>query len=161
MGYAADLGLIVTSPTYGFPRFALAVLDVGGTKMREKRTLFTGGEGRPGAPPDIPQRINAGVGFKIKLGGLATSSYNFELKDLAKSYQANPVNYFHAGWELMVKQRLSLRAGLNEGKYWTAGGGIQMLGVGLDFATYGENISHREGGRTDDRKYVLRCYVEF
>ena len=67
---------------------------------------------------------------------------------------------FHLGWELDLSRFLKIRAGLNEGRYWTAGVGIEIESVMLEFASYGENIS-TTGGRTDDRKWVGRYVVAF
>jgi hypothetical protein len=161
LGYAGDLGLIITAPVFGFPRLAIAVLDVGGTKMREQRTLFTSDGGKEGAPPDIPQRINVGVGTFYKMSRGGNASLNFELKDVEKAIHGNPIDSIHIGAEAVMAKKFSLRIGLNDGRYWTAGAGLHILRVGLEFATYGENISHKDGGRTADRKYALRTYVEF
>ena len=67
----------------------------------------------------------------------------------------------HAGWELKIKEILKIRAGINQGRYWTAGLGINVAGVIMEFATYGENITHDRSKRIDDRKYVGRYELQF
>jgi hypothetical protein len=160
IGYGLDAGLLVTLPWGLLPAFALVVQDVGNTTLLDRRLIFTGSKGRPGAPPALQQRVNAGAGIEVKHSPGLKSSFQIEAKNILEISSANYLDHLHTGWELQINKVLSLRAGLNQGRYWTAGFGISLGGVGLEFSTYGENVLMGTGQRRDDRKYVGR-YVLF
>ncbi len=160
IGYGADAGLLVTLPWGLLPAFALTVQDIGNTTLLDRRLVFTGASGRAGAPPALKQRVNAGSGIEVKHAPGLRSSFQFEVKNILEISSNNYLEHLHAGWELQINKVLSLRAGVNQGKYWTGGLGISLGGVGLEFATYGENTLMGTGQTRFDRKYVGR-YVLF
>jgi len=162
IGYGADAGLLATYPSALMPTLAVAVLDVGNTQLYDRRILFTGSGGAPGAPPALPQRINVGFSLNPKHGRGLKSTLSFEVKDVAHVKGASSAqDRFHLGYELNVQSFFFLRAGLNQGRYWTAGLGLQGRFAALEFATYGENISLNPAERLDDRKYVVRYVFGF
>jgi hypothetical protein len=67
----------------------------------------------------------------------------------------------HAGIEFDIKEVFSIRGGLNQGRYWTAGFGLRAWNAILQMATYGENVAHVPGTVRSDRKWVVRYGFEF
>lgn len=157
-----DVGAMVTLPTDFLPTFAIAVQDVGNTEFMANKVFFAAAGAPNRAPDTIKQKVNVGYAMKIRHGRGISSGLSVEAKDILvpqsdKAYR----DRLHAGWELDVNKSLFLRAGLNQGRYWTAGLGLGVSGVGLELATYGENISRVSGERLDDRKWVARYVAEF
>lgn len=162
VGYGIDAGLLATYPSELMPTLGIAVLDVGNTKLLDRRVLFTGAGNTPGAPPSLAQKVNVGISLNPKHGPGAKSTFSFELKDTLHVKSAGTAQErFHLGYELNLHNFMYVRAGLNQGRYWTAGLGLQGRFTALEFATYGENISLNPGGRQDDRKYVVRYVFGF
>jgi hypothetical protein len=161
VGYGIDVGMLFTIPVAGVPTIGLAVLDVGHTDFTEKRFLFTGSNGANGRPDAIRQRVNVGISGVAKHARSVRSVVSIEEKDILKITDFNTgLDRFHAGWELDFDRFIKIRAGVNQGRYWTAGLSLEIEKVALEFATYGENIS-QSGGRMDDRKWVGRYIVTF
>jgi hypothetical protein len=161
IGYGVDVGALLTYPSALMPALGVAVLDVGNTKLLDRRVLFTGSGGAPGAPNPLQQKINVGLSLNPKHGRGLKSSLAFEMKDVANTGGKEALDRFHLGYELNLRSAFYLRAGLNQGRYWTAGLGIQGQFAALEFASYGENISFDSATRVDDRKYVVRYVFGF
>ena len=155
IGYGVDAGILLAAPVSGIPTLGIVVQDIGVTKLLDRRLLFSGASGSPGAPSSLSQKINAGLGLNVKHAPGVKSGFSFELKDAAH-VTGSYLDHFHAGWEVVINRVVYLRAGVNQGRYWTGGVGFFLAGVGLEFATYGENLLFGTGSRRDDRKYVGR-----
>jgi len=160
LGIGFDAGLMITAPIGGLPTIGISVLDVGGTQLAENRLLFSGGGAQDGAPPDLPQKVNIGFATTGKHAPAVKSGMSLEIKDVL-NLQEGYVERLHAGWELNSKNQIFLRAGLNQGRYWTAGLGLYLGGGGVEFTTYGENLLLGTGARRDDRKFVGRYVLSF
>jgi len=163
IGYGLDLGLLATFPSRLLPTLGISVLNVGNTTMLDRRILFTGSAGAPGAPSAIPQSLNIGFSLNPKHDRGLRSAFSFEVKDLLNVRDTAALGRrFHAGWELNIQDFIFLRTGLNEGRYWTAGVGVSNRAMALEFTSYGENVSFTpESTRRDDRKYAARYSVGF
>ncbi len=158
----ADVGLMVTLPVAHLPTFALVVQDFGNTTFRANKVFLASASAPNYAPRTMQQKVNLGYAMKVKHGRAVSSGLSFDFKDLLAD--VSDKSYFdrvHAGWELDVRESLFFRAGLNQGRYWTAGIGLHVGDVGLEISSYGENISHVAGERVDDRKWVGRYVVQF
>lgn len=161
VGYGLDLGALFTIPVAGLPTIGVAVLDVGHTNFTAKKFLFSSSSAASSRPSAISQKVNVGLSGILKHAREIRSVVSVEAKDVTEiSDYGSFRDRFHLGWELDLSRFLKIRAGLNEGRYWTAGVGIEIESVMLEFASYGENIS-TTGGRTDDRKWVGRYVVAF
>jgi hypothetical protein len=161
-GIGADAGLLVTLPVTYLPTFAVVVQDFGNTQFRANKVFLASDSAPNVAPNDIKQKVNVGFAMKVRHGRGVASGLSTEVKDLlAATSDKSYLDRFHAGWELSVNESFYLRAGLNQGRYWTAGIGLGVEGVGLELATYGENISQVAGERFSDRKWVGRYVAQF
>ena len=162
IGYGLDLGLLATWPRQFLPTLGIAVLDVGNTTLIDRRILFTGAGARPGAPAPLRQRVNVGFTLNPKHDRGLKSTLSIEAKDVLNIKSSSDVqDRFHMGFELNSNDFFFLRAGLNQGRYWTAGFGFQGGYASLEFATYGENVAFDGQTRVDDRKYVVRYVMGF
>jgi hypothetical protein len=159
-GYGLDVGILVQLPTAGLPSFGLAVQDVGNTTLIDRRFIFTGSTAIPGAPGNLRQRVNAGFSLLLKHAPGIKSALAFDVKD-ALYLADGTTERLHAGWELLMNDTVFIRAGVNQGRYWTAGIGFKLAGVILEGGSYGENLLFGTGSRRDDRKYVGRYAIVF
>ena len=160
-GYGLDAGLLITMPVVGLPTLGLSIQDVGHTEFFDKRLIFTGDSAPQGAPQKINQKVNAGFSTILKHGRGIRSVIAVDVKGVLSLSTSNYLDRIHAGWEMAVNKKLFIRAGLNQGRYWTAGLGISLGGLGLEFATYGENLADEGAPRQADRKYVGRYVLAF
>jgi len=157
-----DAGVLLTLPISNLPTLGIAVQDVGNTTFRANKVLFADANAPNSAPNVMKQKVNVGLAMKIKHDRGIKSGLSIEAKDVLVARSQKPYrDRFHAGWELDVQKFFFLRAGVNQGRYWTAGLGVDFDGVGIEFATYGENISNTLGARVDDRKWVGRYVYQF
>ena len=161
IGYGVDAGVLITSPTAGLPTLGIAVQDIGATTLRDRRVLWTGSKGTPGAPPRLEQRINVGGSITTKHDAGLKSVFSVEVKDLERFVDNMSLEHWHAGWELNVNDIVRLRAGVNQGIYWTAGLGIQFVGFALDLSTWGENLYAFTGQKRELRYYVGKYTLAF
>ena len=76
----------------------------------------------------------------------------FEITDVLNNRNGSIFKLFHLGGETHLKL-LAFRAGLNQG-YWTAGLGIDLRFLTLDFASYGEELG-LNAGSLEDRRYTM------
>lgn len=156
-----DAGLLVTLPTVFLPTFAVAVQDIMDTDFRANKVFLASDSAPNVAPLPMKQKVNVGYAMKVRHGRGIASGLSLEIKDILRSTsEKSYLERFHAGWELDVQSGFFLRAGLNQGRYWTGGVGFGVGGVGIELTSYGENISNT-GGRVDDRKWVGRYVVQF
>jgi len=159
--FGADAGLLITLPVRGLPTLGLTIQDIGHTDFVDKRLIFTGDSAPQGAPQKINQKVNAGFSTIVKHARGIRSVVAVDVKDLTALNTSNYLDRLHLGWEMAVNRRLFLRAGVNQGRYWTGGLGISLGGLSLEFASYGENIADEGAARQADRKYVGRYVLAF
>lgn len=82
-----------------------------------------------------------------------------EMQNLGNlSVQASTYKRIHLGLETNLTRFFALRGGVNQG-YWTAGLGIDLPILKLDFASYGEEIGANTG-QIEDRRYVARICID-
>ncbi len=160
-GYGVDAGALIVFPVTGLPTLGLSIQDIGHTDFYDKRLIFTGDSSPQGAPQKINQKVNAGFSTIVKHGRGIRSVLAVDVKGILGLNGTNYLDKLHAGWEMSVNKKLFLRAGVNQGRYWTAGFGISLGGLGLEFATYGENIADEGATRQADRKYIGRYVLSF
>jgi hypothetical protein len=160
LGVGFDAGALLTLPVASLPTFGVAVQDVGNTQFKDRRLLFTSDAAPAGAPQKIPQVINAGYSMIFKQGRGVRSVIAIDYKDVTR-VDGDVADHLHAGFELNYLNMLYLRAGVNQGRYWTAGLGLHLGGTGLEFGSYGENLADRGEARVSDRKYSIRYLLAF
>ncbi len=113
------------------------------------------------SPSPIPQPRSFGFGLSVsrrEWWALKNSVFALELSDLNNNGSGSIYRLLHAGMETQW-QFLSLRGGLNQG-YWTAGLGIQLPVLSLNFASYGEELG-LNAGQQEDRRYVANLRIQF
>ncbi len=105
-----------------------------------------------------PRTFNLGVsGKKENFIKGARSLVAFELTDIGNNKNGSLFRLIHMGGELTFWDWLFVRGGINQG-YLTAGVGIDIPLLKIDFATYGEEMSLNPGG-LEDRRYALRVSI--
>jgi hypothetical protein len=165
-GVGYDAGIMLQAPVTFHPTLAVAIQDIGNTSFEPANNIFkTSTAAEDGAPRPIRQRINAGISFKVKHGRNIFSTLAGEVKDIGNISEARTdhsyTDHIHGGWELNIRNILYLRAGVNQGIYWTGGLGLHVGGMALEFSSYGENVAFFDRPRVDDRKYVGRYAIMF
>jgi len=160
LAIGADAGVLITLPVQSLPTFGVSVQDIGNTKFADKRLFFTGDTAPEGAPETLKQKINTGYSMIFKHGRGSRSVFAIDFKDVT-NLDNDYLDHFHAGWEYNYKNSFYLRGGVNQGIYWTAGLGVELGGLGLEFASYGENLAPRGSTRISDRKYMARYVLAF
>lgn len=160
LGIGWDVGALVTLPVQSLPTFGITVHDLGGTNFADRRLIFTGDTAPAGAPPALSQKINLGYSMIFKHQRDMRSVLAIDVKNVTQ-LSGGFQDHFHAGWEFSSNDSFYLRAGLNQGRYWTAGLGLDLESLGLEFGTYGENLAPKGATRISDRKYVARYVLSF
>ncbi|MEO5666850.1 MAG: hypothetical protein ABIR96_02200 [Bdellovibrionota bacterium] len=160
LGFGVDLGALVTLPVTSLPTFGVTIQDFGNTTFQDKRILFTSDSAPAGAPEPIEQKINVGYSMILKQGRGVRTVIAVDYKDVTR-VSNDYVDHLHAGFEFNYANLLYLRGGVNEGRYWTAGLGVELGGMGIEFGSYGENIASRGAARVSDRKYLGRYVLAF
>lgn len=164
-GTGYDAGLMLTIPTRFLPTLGVAVQDIGSTKFEASQNLFKNSLSTEGPPNPIGEKINVGIAFKMKHGRNVYSNISGEIKNINnlnnETGDRSSSDHIHAGWELNVRKILFLRAGINQGRYWTGGFGLHIGSLALEFSSYGENIAFQNRPRVNDRKYVGRYAIVF
>lgn len=161
-GYGLDLGALCIFPMPGLPTIGVALEDVGNTTLLDRRVLFSGSAGIPGAPPLLRQKLNVGFAVTLKHDRGVKTVLSLEEKDVLEAKSVSEAqDRFHAGAEFNIQNAFFLRGGVNQGRYWTAGLGVRLGPAGLEFASYGENVAFNSGQRVDDRKFVGRLLYAF
>jgi hypothetical protein len=165
LGVGYDAGLMLTVPITFLPTLAVSVQDIGNTRFQSSTLLFKNNHSSDSPPHKIRQRINTGFAMKLKHGRTVSSAFTFDIKDLAylnkETGDRSASDHLHGGWEMNVRKILFLRAGINQGRYWTAGFGLHVGGMALEFTSYGENVAFKDQARINDRKYVGRYAIMF
>jgi hypothetical protein len=159
LGYGYDAGALLTFPSRLQPSLGISVQEIGNTTLTEQHNVFSGSMAKSGAPPELRQRVNVGLGITSKPGKGIKTGFAVEVKDILRS--GDYVERIHGGLEMGINNILYLRGGVNQGRYWTAGLGLHAGGIGLEVATYGENLKIGMGSRRDDRKWVGRYVIAF
>lgn len=154
----ADIGLrhnIHWSPKGWQLQDAFTINNVKGGKYDQKLDLISGSQP---LPISQPRTYNAGLAAR-KAGflGFSSSVLAFEVQDIGNNSGGSIFRAFHLGGEFGLKDSIFLRAGLNQG-YLTAGVGIDLPVLKVDFSTYGEEMSLNAGGQ-EDRRYALRLGI--
>jgi len=160
LGFGVDLGILLTLPVASLPTFGVSVQDFGSTTFQDKRVIFTGDGAPAGAPDPIEQKINVGYSMIIKQGRGVRTVIAIDYKDVTR-VENDYIGHLHAGFEFNYANVLYLRGGVNQGRYWTTGLGVELGGMGLEFGTYGENVAARGEARIADRKYFGRYLLSF
>ncbi|MBS1983480.1 MAG: hypothetical protein JST16_04850 [Bdellovibrionales bacterium] len=161
-GIGGDVGALITLPTSLQPTLGIAVQDLGNTRLNEKRFVWTSpSASTPGRPLDLRQRVNVGLAMSVKHARGVRTGLSAEMKDIANKNTKDYLGRFHAGMEVDFNKVLYLRGGVNQGRYWTAGLGLHAGGMGLEVASYGDNVAFSEGERRDARFWVGRYVLEF
>lgn len=155
LGLGYDVGALLTLPVASLPTFGLTVMDVGGTMFQDKRVIFASDAAPEGAPETLGQKINAGYSMILKQGRGIRTVLALDYKDVLGA------KTIHGGFEFNYANMLYLRGGVNQSRYWTAGLGVHLGGMGLEFGTYGENLASAGAARINDRKYTGRLLFLF
>lgn len=106
--------------------------------------------------PPIRQPRTYNVGFRgarERLWKFTDTSLAIEFTDIGNNSNGSIFRLLHLGAETHWK-RLAIRAGLNQG-YWSAGVGLDLSLLQLDFACYGEELGLNVGD-FEDRRLALR-----
>ncbi len=160
VGTGFDAGILLTAPTSGLPTLGVAIQDIGNTVLTEHHAIFSSNLAQPGNPPPLLQKVNAGFSLQSKQGRGNKIFFSVEAKDVLRLTQGAASDHLHAGIEADFNHTLYFRAGVNQGRYWTAGIGLHIGHSGLELASYGENVGFN-GKRVDDRKSVGRYVQNF
>jgi hypothetical protein len=160
LGLGVDMGALVTVPVAGLPTFGVSVQDFGSTTFQDKRVFFTSDSAPQGAPENLEQKINAGYSMILKQGRGVRTVLAVDYKDVTR-VGSDYLDHLHAGFEFNYANMFYLRGGVNQGRYWTAGFGLEIGGMGLEFGSYGENLAERGAARISDRKYLGRYVLAF
>jgi hypothetical protein len=106
------------------------------------------------SPIAQPRTFGAGMSVtKPELWKLKGTTVAFELSDIGNNGDASVFRFVHVGAETNLSV-LALRAGLNQG-YWTAGVGLDLKLVRLDYASYGEEIGLVMGSQ-ENRVHAIK-----
>ncbi len=82
----------------------------------------------------------------------------FEVREIGNNTDGSFYRLLHIGGETNFG-RLAARLGINQG-YWTAGLGLNLKILTLDFVTYGEEMALNPGGM-EDRRYAAKVALQF
>jgi hypothetical protein len=144
--FAFDLGLkfnpkVLLSPSFGLVLQNITNLDFG-------------------VLGKIPQQLNVGAAINPHFWILKTT-FAVEVDDLTKNVEGDKDLYkrTHLGAEFRFPKVLAIRAGLNQG-YLTAGAGIDLWLVAVNYATYAEELGVFSGQRSD-RRHVVQFSLGF
>jgi hypothetical protein len=109
-------------------------------------------------PRRQPRTFNlGGSATRPHIGPFTKVIFALEVTDIGNNKYGSLFRLIHIGNEWHWKA-FSPRFGINQG-YLTAGLGIDLLLVQLEFATYGEEMSLNAGG-LEDRRYAFRLAIQ-
>lgn len=148
IGYSFDVGAMLSFPLETKPTLSLVMKDVGDTAFSLK-------SGVRNPPTDKSQLIGA-LSFEIEAPGLTISPV-LEMRHL-EDKDIHVGKKIHMGIEIDLLG-IDLRAGLYQG-YYTAGLGINLGLIMLDFATYGVEMGEYPG-QHEDRRYMFELTIDF
>ena len=108
----------------------------------------------------IPQQLNVGAAVNPNFWIIKTT-FAVEVDDLTKNVEGEKDLYkrTHLGAEFRFPKILAIRAGISEG-YLTAGIGIDLWIVAINYATYAEELGVFSGQRAD-RRHVAQVSLGF
>jgi len=96
--------------------------------------------------------VALGVGVKVPINFIITSLTAYvDHENILDFFPGdklvrNPILGFNAGVEAVVLKMISLRAGINE-SYISAGVGLRLLAINIDFAVFGSELGLEPGAR--------------
>jgi hypothetical protein len=110
---------------------------------------------------ELPTQFNAGLAVNPSLG-VVSSTFAFDVLDITKRVgEDDDYNKrLHLGAEIRLPAVLSVRLGLNQMKYVSAGATVDIWIMKLDYATYAEEVGVFAGQR-DDRRHVVQLSFGF
>lgn len=149
LGYSLDFGAMMTFPTPVKPTFTFVMRDIGNTS-------FSLDTGIKNPPTDKSEMIGA-LSFEIDVPGITISPV-LEFRHIGSDEDIHIGKKIHMGVELDLPG-MDLRAGLHQG-YYTAGIGLNLGIIMLDFATYGVELGEYPG-QHEDRRYMFEMTVDF
>jgi hypothetical protein len=149
LGYSLDLGTSVTFPSPVKPTLSFVMKDLG-------NTTFTLDKGVRKPPTDIGEMI-AGLSLELEAPGMTVTPV-FEMRHIGSEETIQLGKKIHVGLEIDLPV-FDLRGGFSQG-YYTAGLGMDLGLITLDFATYGVELGEYPG-QQEDRRYVLEMTIDF
>lgn len=113
-----------------------------------------------GALGEIPQQVNLGAAINPDFWILKTT-FAVEVDDVTKSVEGDKDLYkrTHVGAEFRFPKVLAVRAGIGGG-YLSAGIGVDLWIVAVNYATYAEELGAYSGQRAD-RRHILQLGFGF
>ncbi len=152
-----DVGLILSAPWHWLPTLSVVARDVGDTRLSWKGLQMAQ---TASVPATVVQDYDAAIAiFPIHSDGVR-SSFTLEMQNILAAQKALEVTrYYHAGWELNLKDSVFVRAGMN-GRWWTAGLEVSNEYIQFQLASYGEDIGLGVNS-TEDRRYVAKFCFRF
>lgn len=158
LGLGLDLGLNLAAPWTYIPTLAVVMRDVGGTKFSNgKNVRLT----TANVPEPMLQDIDVGAALFPIHSNYVRSAFSVEVKRLGEMSKAvDRTRYYHLGWEINRRDAIFLRAGINQGRYWTGGLEVASNNLQLQLTSYGENVAV-DGQNLEDRRYVLKISFRF
>ncbi len=153
LGVDFDLGATYDGPwsVLGFQfQFGLAINNIlGGAYTNLGRPVTTW----PGNPTSSNRFLNFGASARREeVGGLDYVIVALEFTDIGNNPNGSAFRTIHFGTEAQWKV-FKMRLGINQG-YPTAGFGIDLHALEINFATYGEEMGLNVGD-LEDRRYAL------
>lgn len=157
VGFANDVGLILTAPWKLLPTFSVVARDVGGTRFTSGGGIILKSDTRPAA---IDQDYDVGVAFFPIHNQNWRSTFGLEYKNvLAAAEDDDKMKYYHLGYELNIGDIMFFRTGMNQ-RYYTLGAEFASEHIQLQIAYYGEEIGTLETPR-EDRRLVGKIAYRF
>ncbi len=152
-----DVGLNLTAPWIWLPTLSIVARDVGSTQFTSGKNIQMT---TTGIPNPVTQDYDVALAIFPIHANRARSSVTFEVQSLlASQTAADPIRYYHAGWEMNYSDFFFLRAGMN-GHWWTAGMEMSTQNLQFQLASYGEDVG-QGNALTEDRRYVLKFAFRF
>ncbi len=137
-GFFVDLGFIYNFWMNGLnPRIGAAVNNLGTNGM--------------GDAEDLPYSVNVSFGISPSIG-FVTTDFIIDVIDVTQNFDEDKDwgKRINMGAEIRFWERIALRTGIHQG-YLTAGGGIDLNIVNINYAYYREEIGAASGIKEDER----------
>ncbi len=148
IGYAFDFGAMLTLPFSVNPAISLVMKDIGDTSFSLKSGIRN--------PPTDYSELMGAFSFEVEIPGITISPV-FEMRHLTDN-EVHIGKKIHMGVEVDLPG-IDLRVGLHQG-YYTAGLGLNLGIIMLDFATYGVEMGEYPG-QHEDRRYMFEMTIDF
>lgn len=149
LGYSLDVGMMLTIPTPVKPTFSFVMRNVGDTS-------FSLDKGVRNPPTDKSEMIGA-FALELDIPGVTITPV-IEMRHIGSEEEIHIGKKINMGVEIDLPG-LDIRGGLHQG-YYTAGLGLNLGIIMLDFATYGVELGEYPG-QHEDRRYMLEMTVDF